>query len=95
MSAAERLTVLLSRARNGFIIIGNSGTFANARKGSSLWTKLFDFMKQKGYIFNGFPVKCEQHPDREALLRRPKDFDEECPDGGCFEPWYGLLHYLP
>lgn len=88
MSASERLTVLLSRARDAFIMIGNAHTFSNARKGSQDWTKFFGLLKDGGQIYDGFPVKCERHPDRTALLRVPSDFDQQCPDGGCLEPWY-------
>lgn len=87
MAAPERLNVLLSRARNGLIIIGNSETFMNARKGKECWRKFFDYLKQKGHIYEGFPVKCGKHPDRMALLSSGEDFEAKCPDGGCEEPW--------
>ncbi|KAH7098469.1 P-loop containing nucleoside triphosphate hydrolase protein, partial [Auriculariales sp. MPI-PUGE-AT-0066] len=64
MFSPERLNVLLSRARNACIIIGNTDTFRNSRKGGDLWTKLFDFMSNKGNIYNGLPVRCERHPVR-------------------------------
>jgi superfamily I DNA and/or RNA helicase len=63
MAAPERLNVLLSRARDGLIMIGNSETFINARKGKEVWGELFDHLKQNDRIFEGFPVKCEKHPD--------------------------------
>lgn len=88
MSAPERLNVLLSRARDGLIMIGNSETFMNARKGKDVWRKLFDLLKENDHIYEGFPVKCEKHPDRTAMLSSPEAFDSECPDGGCKEPWY-------
>jgi hypothetical protein len=87
MAAPERLNVLLSRARNGLIMIGNSETFMNARKGKELWRKLFEHLKQNDHIYEGFPVKCEKHPHRTALLRSAEAFDAETPDGGCKEPW--------
>lgn len=87
MSAPERLNVLLSRSRNALIMIGNSETFMNARKGKEIYCKYFDYLKQNGHIYEGFPVKCEKHPDRTALLSSSEDFDIKCPDGGCYEPW--------
>jgi hypothetical protein len=87
MSEPERLNVLLSRARNALIMIGNRETFFNARKGKEVWQKLFNFLQQEGHIYDGFPVKCENHPDRTAILSTPEDFDLHCPDGGCREPW--------
>lgn len=87
MSSPERLNVLLSRSRDALILIGNAETFLNARKGGELWNKFFDLLKHGRHIYDGLPVKCERHPDRTAVLRRAIDFDEECPDGGCKEPW--------
>lgn len=88
MAESERVNVLLSRARDGLIMIGNSDTFMNARKGREVWRKLFDHLSQKEHIYKGFPVKCEKHPSRTAILSSPEDFESECPDGGCKEPWY-------
>ncbi|KAJ3930107.1 MAG: P-loop containing nucleoside triphosphate hydrolase protein [Lentinula lateritia] len=85
MSAPERLNVLLSRARNGLIMIGNADTFTNARRGSELWTKFFGLLKRDRHIYEGFPIKCERHPDRMSLLREAIDFDMKTPDGGCLE----------
>lgn len=86
LSYPERLNVLLSRARNALILIGNATTFLEARKGKELWGKFLNLLKIDSHIYDGFPVKCERHQDRTSLLRSPKDFDQ-CPDGGCNEPW--------
>ena len=90
MSSPERLNVLLSRARNGLIMIGNIQTFVKARKGAELWIKLVEHLKKHGNIYDGLPVFCEQHPDHRSLLKTPADFDAECPNGGCTRPWYAL-----
>lgn len=92
MSEAERLNVLLSRARNALILIGNPETFLNARKGKVIWTKLWGLLKDGGHVYDGFPVRCERHPQNASLLRQPKDFDVECPDGGCKEPCGTMLN---
>lgn len=86
MAAPERLNVLLSRARNALIIIGDSETFLASKKGASTWKPFFDLLKQTNSIHDGFLVKCEQHPDRQNVLKQPSDFDELCPDGGCSAP---------
>ncbi|KFZ12367.1 hypothetical protein V502_07117, partial [Pseudogymnoascus sp. VKM F-4520 (FW-2644)] len=91
MKSPERLNVLASRARNGLILIGNSETFIHSRKGSAVWRKLFDHLKQNDHIYEGFPVKCEKHPDRTAILSSPEGFNIQCPDGGCNEPCGVLL----
>lgn len=87
MAQPERLNVMLSRARDALIMIGNSETFMNARKGKEVWRKLFDHLKVNGHVYDGFPIKCERHPTRTAKLSTPADFEVSCPDGGCQEPW--------
>ncbi|EKM56223.1 uncharacterized protein PHACADRAFT_209697 [Phanerochaete carnosa HHB-10118-sp] len=91
MYAPERLNVLLSRARNALIMIGNAETFSGARKGGELWTDLFTMMREDGHIYDGLPVRCERHLNQAAVLKRPEDFDEQCPEGGCQEPCTALL----
>jgi hypothetical protein len=44
-------------------------------------------LKNCGHVYDGFPVKCEQHPDRQTLLAEKEQFDLFCPDGGCSESW--------
>ena len=68
-------------------MIGNPQTFLEARKGKELWKLFFGLLRQCGYIYDGLPVKCERHPKRTTILRGIVDFDIECPDGGCKEPW--------
>ncbi|EGO03446.1 hypothetical protein SERLA73DRAFT_165136 [Serpula lacrymans var. lacrymans S7.3] len=86
MFAPERLNVLLSRARDALILIGNSHTFMNSRTGGKLWKDFFDLLKRGGHLYNGFPVQCDRHPTRIATLSQAFEFDEKCPDGGCNEP---------
>ncbi|KAI0442324.1 P-loop containing nucleoside triphosphate hydrolase protein [Xylaria telfairii] len=91
MAAPERLNVLISRARNALIMIGNADTFMNANKGREDWMKLFNNLKSGAKIHNGFPIKCEKHPDRITTIGSPDEFDLHCPDGGCTEPCSELL----
>ena len=88
MSSPERLNVLLSRARIGLVIIGNSETFLKSRSGKEIWSKFLEMMKRFGYIYEGLPVRCEQHSGVENVLKGPEAFETLCPDGGCSEPWF-------
>lgn len=87
MSSPQRVNVLLSRARNALIMIGNPETFMNSRKGKDVWIPLMNQLKRDGHVYDGFPVKCQQHPEKTALLTKKEDFDSMAPDGGCSEPW--------
>ena len=87
MAAPPRLNVLLSRARDGLVVVGNFKTFTTSGKGAKTWRPLVEKLSQAGQIFDGVPVKCDRHPKKTALLKTKDDFDRECPDGGCSEPW--------
>ncbi|RYP20847.1 hypothetical protein DL765_002581 [Monosporascus sp. GIB2] len=86
MAAAERLNVLITRARNCLIMIGNMDTFMSS-KGKTTWVKFFEMLKERHHLYDGIPVRCERHPEKTGLLKTPLDFDNICPDGGCAEPW--------
>uniref|UniRef100_D8QIN5 AAA+ ATPase domain-containing protein n=1 Tax=Schizophyllum commune (strain H4-8 / FGSC 9210) TaxID=578458 RepID=D8QIN5_SCHCM len=87
MFAPERLNVLISRARDALIMIGNDDTFRNARKGSELWRHFFDLLEKGKHIYDGFPTVCERHRTREVDLRDPAEFKVQCPNGGCTQAW--------
>lgn len=87
MSAPERLNVLITRARNCIVLIGNMATFMRSKKGTTTWKPFFEVLNKHGHLYDGLPVKCEKHPETTALLSEPMDFDKLCPDGGCTEPW--------
>lgn len=82
MSSPERLNVLLSRARQGLIIIGNSKTFENSRKRVGIWSHFFCLIQNGKHSFDGLHVKCEKHPDRTSVLRCVEDFDKLTPNSG-------------
>ena len=89
-----QVTVLLSRARDALIMVGNVDTFMEARKGSESWKILLDLLRSKGHLYEGFPAKCEQHPNEATLLRCAHDFDRYCPHGGCRQPWCVQLSHI-
>ncbi|KAK2035983.1 ATPase [Colletotrichum somersetense] len=91
MRAPERLNVLCSRARECLVLIGNMQTFMASSKGKVLWNRFFELLKEKGHLHDGVSIRCEQHPEKTALLKEPKDFDLKCPDGGCDQVCNALL----
>lgn len=87
MAAPERLNVLVTRARNCLVLIGNMATFTGSKKGTATWQPFFELLKENGHLYDGLPVACQKHPQKTALLSEPSDFDKYCPDGGCAEAW--------
>jgi AAA domain len=87
MAAPQRLNVLLSRARIALIMIGNTGTFMKSRRGKDAWVPFLNQLSENRHLYDGLPTKCERHPQKQVLLQKKEDFETECPDGGCSEPW--------
>ena len=50
MDSFERLNVLISRARNGLVLVGNSSTFEGSKKGGKLWSRFFDLLREGGHF---------------------------------------------
>ncbi|CAH0038913.1 unnamed protein product [Clonostachys rhizophaga] len=91
LCARERLVVLMSRAREGIILFGNMHTFMKSKRGKELWTQYFDILREKKWLVEGLPIRCEQHPDRVQEVKTPEDFDRYCPDGGCGQKCGAML----
>ncbi|OAA59143.1 CbxX/CfqX [Niveomyces insectorum RCEF 264] len=83
LAAPQRVNVLRTRARNCLVLVGNAATFLASRKGAATWAPFLGSLADKGHLYNGLPVRCEQHPEVTALLAEPDDFGKYCPDGGC------------
>ena len=89
VSGPERVNVLLSRARDGMVLLGSEDTLCNCRntRGRDMWTGIFQNLRDQGSVFDGFPALCYTHkrPPRE-LLDAPDKFARCVPCGGCTEP---------
>lgn len=86
----ERVNVMLSRARECEIIIGNKTTLEHAKgsaeplKGGALWKTIFAHLAENNSIFNGLPTVCQNHGNSNVLTT-VQDFEKYCKDGGCTE----------
>lgn len=87
MASRERLNVLLSRARDGLILVGDAETFRESSAKDSPWNQFIDSLVARGHMYEGLPTRCERHKINGALLRSPEEFEKKCPDGGCRRPW--------
>jgi hypothetical protein len=87
MGSKEHIATLLSRARNGMIIIGNADMLHKSPSGIKAWNSVFDSLRDADHFYDGLPIKCESHPTQVALLKTPTDFDRLAPNGGCSKPW--------
>lgn len=82
LAEEQRVNVLLSRAKIGLYIVGNSTTLKRSAKGAHVWNPIIDTLKKDGALLAGFPTICQLHPkDAVVKITDHKRFRELCPNG--------------
>lgn len=76
----ERINVLLSRARDCLILVGNYDTYYNYSK-NRIWKYILDKMP----VTDGLYSKCHNHPEYNNYIKDMNDISKICPNGGCLE----------
>jgi hypothetical protein len=88
LRSKQRVNVLLSRAREGLVLIGNAECLCQGSRlpeGLGTWDIVLKHMR----MFKGFPAQCRH--GNKVLLKSVEDFDKYAPNGGCQEPCNALL----
>ena len=76
----NRVCVSLSRAKQGFYVIGN---FAMLRdKDDTVWPRILADMDQKQCVCKALPLYCKLHPEEKIAATVAEDF-AKFPEGGC------------
>lgn len=89
---AERVNVLLSRARNGLILVGDPATLTGSPAGERLWGGLLAQLTAAGCVHTAFPAQCQAHGTRPAEpLTTISAFNSCVPYGGCDHPCLTVL----
>lgn len=80
----QRVNVLLSRARLGLFLVGNSSTLMNKMAGRHVWGPILQSFTSDGCLLKGLPSTCQLHPDDEPVqLCNAREFRAIRPNGGC------------
>lgn len=90
----ERVNVLLSRARDGLIMVGSADTLvgSSSQSGSRLWRGVLGELAAAGCVRTSFPAQCQMHGTRPAQpLSTIAAFRRFVPDGGCDQPCMAVL----
>lgn len=89
----ERINVLMSRARQGLILIGSAHTLLHASSTAARehWGVVLQQLQAAGQIYTGLPAVCQQHSFRLPMLDSAAAFLQHSPDGGCKEPCMAKL----
>ena len=84
LKSTNRSNVLLSRARKGMYLIGNSELMA--MKSKDMWTPVINILHERRQVGYGMPIVCNKHPHYKNTIFEPEQFEQVSPDGGCYEP---------
>jgi len=79
LKTSNRINVLLSRARHGMYIIGNSQTASTI----PMWADVIDMFEKNGNLGRTLALCCPRHPETPIEVQTPDDFAILSPEGGC------------
>ncbi|KAK2062305.1 P-loop containing nucleoside triphosphate hydrolase protein [Colletotrichum caudatum] len=79
LSTSNRINVLLSRAKHGMYIIGNSSTSGHV----PMWAQVIEILQNSGNFGRELELQCPRHPENRSLVSRAEHFIQYSPDGGC------------
>ncbi|PQE06276.1 NFX1-type zinc finger-containing 1 protein [Rutstroemia sp. NJR-2017a BBW] len=79
LKTSNRINVLLSRARHGMYIIGNSDTSRHV----PMWAEVLSILEQTNKIGPKLALCCPRHKETPIEVSVPDDFVRLAPEGGC------------
>ncbi|KAF8856068.1 P-loop containing nucleoside triphosphate hydrolase protein [Acephala macrosclerotiorum] len=79
LKTSNRINVLLSRARHGMFVIGNSDTASAV----PMWSQVISILEKSGNIGPTLSLCCARHQDTPIEVSTPDDFARFSPEGGC------------
>ncbi|KAF2434363.1 hypothetical protein EJ08DRAFT_513978 [Tothia fuscella] len=80
LRTSNRINVLLSRAKHGMYIIGNSETAGHS---AGMWADVISKLTADGNLGSSLELQCPRHPDTDIVVSTPDDFPKFSPEGGC------------
>ncbi|VUC25866.1 unnamed protein product [Clonostachys rosea] len=82
LSTSNRINVLLSRAKHGMYIIGNSNTCQHV----PMWSQVMNILQAKGQFGTSLELECPRHPNTPILVSEADHFVRFSPESGCQLP---------
>lgn len=82
LKTENRVNVLLSRAKDGLYLIGNTKTYRQV----PMWANVYRQLSDAAQVGTKLELCCPRHPETTALCSEPGHFDIMSPQGGC-EGW--------
>ncbi|KAI1771545.1 P-loop containing nucleoside triphosphate hydrolase protein [Hypoxylon cercidicola] len=79
LKTENRINVLLSRAKHGMYIFGNSATYGSVE----MWSDVVAMLKHSGNFGTKLPLQCPRHEGKSIDISEPDDFVRLSPEAGC------------
>ncbi|PWY83340.1 P-loop containing nucleoside triphosphate hydrolase protein, partial [Aspergillus heteromorphus CBS 117.55] len=79
LRTSNRINVLLSRAKHGMYIIGNSATAGDV----AMWRQVVDILKENDNFGARLELQCPRHLGLPIWVSQPDHFAQYSPEGGC------------
>lgn len=79
LKTSNRINVLLSRARHGMYIVGDSDTASSVQ----MWADVLKILHRDGNIGPKLDLCCPRHKETMIEVQTPDDFAIFSPEGGC------------
>jgi len=79
LKTSNRINVLLSRARHGMYVVGNSQTASSVQ----MWADVVDILKENGNFGRKLALCCPRHMETPIEVQTPDEFAMFSPEGGC------------
>ena len=79
LKTENRINVLLSRAKHGMYLIGNSETYSNI----PMWATVLGMLRLSDSVGRSIGLCCPRHPETAIDCSKPDDFALLSPEGGC------------
>ncbi|PKY56921.1 hypothetical protein RhiirA4_508542 [Rhizophagus irregularis] len=77
LKSTNRSNVLLSRARKGMYLIGNSELMS--MKSQDMWAPVINILHERNQVGFGMPIVCDRHPDYKNIIVEPDQFEKVSP----------------
>lgn len=82
LSTSNRINVLMSRAKEGCYVLGNSETYRHV----PMWNQIIQLLQDGGNYGTALGLQCPRHPNTPMNVSMPDHFAMFSPDGGCNVP---------
>lgn len=79
LRTSNRINVLLSRAKHGMYIIGNSRTSSHVQ----MWGEIVNILQMSENFGTSLELQCPRHPNNPIAVSEPDHFLHFSPEGGC------------